>query len=68
MELEAKQHRFAMNDVPTRDGPEGVMGFQHYDRGLVRVETLGSGYMQPEFQPRSSYMHLEWLLGRVDSI
>ena len=50
------------------DGPQGVMGIQHYERGLMWVETFQSGHMQPQFQPRSSYRHLEWLLNRTDSI
>ena len=50
------------------DGPQGVMGVQHYERGLMWVETYLSGHMQPEFQPRVSYSHLEWLLGRTDIV
>lgn len=50
------------------DGPQGVMGVQHYERGLMWVETYQSGHMQPEYQPRVSWRHLEWLLGRTDSI
>ncbi|KAI9687927.1 MAG: hypothetical protein M1822_002009 [Bathelium mastoideum] len=50
------------------DGPQGVMGIQHYERGLMWVETFQSGHMQPEFQPRVAYRHLSWLLGRTDTI
>ena len=59
---------FAQNGIPTWDGPQGVMGIQHYERGLMWVETFQSGHMQPEFQPRVSLLHLEWLLGRIDTI
>ncbi|GAM84761.1 hypothetical protein ANO11243_027620 [Dothideomycetidae sp. 11243] len=50
------------------DGPQGTMGIQHYERGLMWVETFQSGHMQPEFQPRVAYRHLQWVLGRIDSI
>ena len=72
------------------DGPQGIMGIQHYERGLMFVETFQCGHvscllfglkqiwtsvavandrqMQPQFQPRVSYRHLEWVLGRIDTI
>ena len=50
------------------DGPQGIMGVQHYERGLMWVETYQSGHMQPEFQPRVSYRHLQWVLGLTNSI
>ena len=50
------------------DGPQGIMGIQHYERGLMWVETYQSGHMQPEFQPRVAYRHLQWVLGRIESI
>ncbi|RMZ86083.1 hypothetical protein DV737_g54, partial [Chaetothyriales sp. CBS 132003] len=50
------------------DGPQGIMGIQHFERGLMFAETYQSGHMQPEFQPRVAYRHLEWLLGRTDEI
>ncbi|GAB7341906.1 hypothetical protein MBLNU457_g0214t2 [Dothideomycetes sp. NU457] len=50
------------------DGAQGIMGIQHYERGLMFVETFQCGHMQPEFQPRVSYRHLEWVLGRIDTI
>lgn len=59
---------FAENGMAGLDGPQGQMGIQHYERGLMWVETFQSGHMQPEFQPRSSYRHLEWLLGRREQI
>lgn len=59
---------FAENGEAGVDGPQGIMGIQHYERGLMWVETYQSGHMQPEFQPRSSYRHLSWLLGRTDTI
>ena len=42
------------------------MGVQHYERGLMWAETYLSGHMEPQFQPRSSYRHLQWILGRID--
>ncbi|GAM39465.1 carboxypeptidase [Talaromyces pinophilus] len=59
---------FAENGLAGVDGGQGIMGIQHYERGLMFVETYMSGHMQPEYQPRSSYRHLQWLLGRIDEI
>lgn len=50
------------------DEPQGIMGVQHYERGLMFAETYLSGHMEPQFQPRSSYRHLQWLLGRIDAL
>ncbi|EXJ80947.1 carboxypeptidase D [Capronia epimyces CBS 606.96] len=50
------------------DAYQGVMGVQHYERGLMWAETYLSGHMQPQFQPRSSFRHLQWLLGRIDAL
>ena len=59
---------FAENGAEGIDGPQGVMGIQHYERGLMWAETYQSGHMQPEFQPRVTWRHLLWVLGRVDSL
>ncbi|KAF2842720.1 alpha/beta-hydrolase [Patellaria atrata CBS 101060] len=48
--------------------PQGVMGVQHYERGLMWAETFPSGHMQPQFQPRTSYRHLQWVLGRIETL
>lgn len=52
------------------DGPggQGIMGLQHYERGLMFAETYQSGHMEPQFQPRSAYRHLQWVLGRIDEL
>ncbi|KAL4781942.1 Alpha/Beta hydrolase protein [Aspergillus varians] len=50
------------------DQPQGAMGVQHFERGLLFVETFQSGHMQPQYQPRVSYRHLEWLLGRTEEL
>jgi carboxypeptidase D len=50
------------------DNPQGTMGVQHYERGLMWAETYQSGHMQPEYQPRSSYRHIQWVLGRIDAL
>jgi carboxypeptidase D len=44
------------------------MGTQHFERGLMWAQTAQSGHMQPQFQPRSSYRHLQWLLGKIDEL
>ncbi|KAJ6131487.1 hypothetical protein N7523_001193 [Penicillium sp. IBT 18751x] len=59
---------FKDNGLGGLDGGQGIMGIQHYERGLMWVETYMSGHMQPQYQPRSSYRHLEWLLGHTDHI
>lgn len=45
-----------------------AMGIQHYERGLMWAQTYLSGHMQPQFQPRSSYRHLQWMLGHIDGL
>lgn len=57
---------FQENGFGDIDNPQGTMGVQHYERGLMWAETYLSGHMQPQFQPRSSYRHLQWLLGHID--
>ncbi|KKK15424.1 hypothetical protein P175DRAFT_0484905 [Aspergillus ochraceoroseus IBT 24754] len=52
----------------TWDQGQGVMGVQHFERGLMWAETFQSGHMQPQFQPRVTYRYLEWLLGRTDAL
>ena len=59
---------YAANGADGIDGPQGTMGIQHYERGLMWAETYLGGHMQPEFQPRVTYRHLEWLLGRVETL
>lgn len=59
---------FAENGAAGLDGPQGIMGVQHYERGLMWAQTHQSGHMQPQYQPRVCYRHLEWLLGRVDTL
>jgi carboxypeptidase D len=59
---------FAETGASSLDGPQGIMGVQHYERGLMLVETYQSGHMQPQYQPRAAYRHLEWLLRRTDEI
>jgi carboxypeptidase D len=51
------------------DGPgQGIMGVQHFERGLMWAETYQSGHMQPQFQPRASYRHLQWVLGHIEEL
>lgn len=59
---------FDANGFGEIENPQGTMGVQHYERGLMFAETLLSGHMQPQFQPRSSYRHLQWLLGHIDTL
>lgn len=50
------------------DGPQGVVGLKHYERGLMWTQTYLGTHVQPESQPRASYRHLQWLLGRIDDL
>ena len=49
-------------------GPQGVMGKQHYERGLQWVETYQAGHEQPMYQPKVAWRQLQWLLGRIDEL
>jgi carboxypeptidase D len=51
-------------DIPS----QGMMGIQHYERGLMWAETYESGHMGPEYQPLVAYRHIQWLLGKIDSL
>lgn len=44
------------------------VGIQHYERGLLWAEVYQSGHMEPEYQPRVAYRHLEWLLNRTQTL
>ncbi|KAI9642591.1 hypothetical protein NHQ30_009396 [Ciborinia camelliae] len=61
-------HLFIDEGFGPVDEPQGTMGVQHFERGLMWAETFLSGHMQPQFQPRSSYRHLQWVLGRIDEL
>ena len=65
LELEAV---FDANGYQGYDDPQGLMGIQHYERGLMWVESYQTGHMEPQFQPRLAYRHLQWVLGRIDVI
>lgn len=62
------QPTFEANGWGDFEEPMGIMGTQHYERGLMFAETLLSGHMEPQFQPRVSYRHLQWVLGRIDEL
>ncbi|KAJ5217758.1 uncharacterized protein N7469_011383 [Penicillium citrinum] len=46
----------------------GVMGRTRTERGLTFVEVALCGHMVPQYQPSAAFRHLEFLLGRVDSL
>ncbi|KAI9703449.1 MAG: hypothetical protein M1820_005922 [Bogoriella megaspora] len=60
--------------VPTPDlqygvrGPQGIMGKQHFERGLLWIEGYQAGHEQPQYQPRAALRHIQWLLGRIDQL
>ena len=59
---------FTSSGFPHLDAHQGIMGKQHYERGLMFAETYLSGHMEPQFQPRSAYKHLQWVLGRIEEL
>ena len=60
---------FENSGMPGVDGPgQGIMGIQHYERGLMWAQSYQTGHMQPQFQPRLAYRHLQWLLGRTEEL
>lgn len=46
----------------------GVFGTTHTERGLTWVSIDLSGHMVPQYAPSAAYRHLEFLLGRVESL
>ncbi|CAG8104728.1 unnamed protein product [Penicillium salamii] len=53
----------AQVDYGELDGPQGLMGIQHYERGLMFAETYQAGHQQSQNQGRVSYRHVQWMLG-----
>ena len=58
--------------IPRKDalftGPQGYMGIQHYERGLQWVLTRQAGHELPLYQPKAAWRHLEWMLGRIETL
>jgi carboxypeptidase D len=54
--------------TPINIPSQGVMGVQHFERGLMWGETYASGHMEPEYQNKVSFRHLQWLLGYTDTL
>lgn len=46
----------------------GYMGVWWEERGFTLCAVDLSGHMIPQYQPSSAYRHLEYLLGRIDSL
>ncbi|APA15023.1 hypothetical protein SS1G_13633 [Sclerotinia sclerotiorum 1980 UF-70] len=46
----------------------GIMGRTRSERGLTFVEVNLCGHMIPQYQPSAAFRHLEFLLGRVESL
>jgi carboxypeptidase D len=63
------QAAFANSGMEGVDGPgQGIMGVQHYERGFMWAQSYQTGHMQPQFQPRLAYRHLQWLLGHTEEL
>ena len=59
---------FHQNGYIGYDGPQGDMGVQHFERGLLWAQTYLCGHQQPSYQPRSAYRHMQWLLGHIEHL
>lgn len=59
---------FFSNGLWGYNGAQGTMGVQHFERGLMWVQTFMSGHMVPQSQPRAALKHLAWVLGRIDEL
>ncbi|KAF7360440.1 Carboxypeptidase [Mycena venus] len=57
----------AQNDVEALSGA-GLMGTFHEERGLTFVDVFLAGHQLPMWQPAAAFRHLEYLLGRVESL
>lgn len=70
IDLEDLQYEavFEANNLAGFDDPQGTLGVQQFKRGLMWAETYAAGHMQPGYQPRSSYRHLQWLLGYIETL
>ena len=66
-DLEYRQW-FDASSKKGQDGPQGVVGLKHYERGLMWTQTYLGSHVQPESQPRAAFRHLQWLLGRIDDL
>ncbi|RDW76179.1 carboxypeptidase-3 [Coleophoma crateriformis] len=64
------EYTAAFNNGPQkgRDGPQGVVGLKHYERGLMWTQTYLGTHVQPESQPRAALRHLQWVLGRINEL
>ncbi|KAJ6026583.1 uncharacterized protein N7446_004816 [Penicillium canescens] len=52
----------------TADAGAGILGTAHTERGLTFSTVYGSGHEIPQYVPGAAYRHLEFLLGRIDSL
>ncbi|KAE8144426.1 Alpha/Beta hydrolase protein [Aspergillus avenaceus] len=59
---------YERNGLSSWKNGQGIVGIQHYERGLMWAETFQAGHMQTFYQPRVAYRHLQWLLGRIESL
>lgn len=46
----------------------GVMGRHYTERGLTFSTVAMAGHMVPQYAPGAAYRHLEFLLGRIESL
>jgi carboxypeptidase D len=53
---------------PSTIAASGVMGTTHTERKLTWVSIELSGHMVPQYAPSAAYRHVEFLLGRIDSL
>ena len=59
---------FVVPIVISYPSAQGIMGKQHFERGLQWVEVYQAGHVVPQYQPAAAWRHLEWLLGRIPAL
>ncbi|KAK1140787.1 hypothetical protein N8T08_009893 [Aspergillus melleus] len=52
----------------THDAGAGFLGTAHTERGLTYTTVDLAGHQVPQYSPGTAFRHLEFLLGRIDSL
>lgn len=59
---------YSEDPIPGSQAGAGVLGGFVAERGLTFVAIVLAGHEVPEHTPSAGYRHLEYLLGRIDSL
>ncbi|KAG4428662.1 hypothetical protein IFR05_015850 [Cadophora sp. M221] len=60
--------RYLGEQDPSTLAASGIMGTTHTERSLTWVTINLAGHMVPQYAPSAAYRHVEFLLGRIDSL